>query len=126
MRVALLAELLLGLATAGAAAAPATAENFLERAERLLGKGPLALFDADYKRLQQEGTVAGDSIRREREAAERAHRPTLYCSPKPRADLGNMEFIRGLRAFPAAQRQHLSLREAMLLVLQRKYPCPRH
>jgi len=126
MRVPLFAGLLLSVAAPALAAAPGTAQNFLDRAERLLGKGPFALVDADYKRLQREGTVAGDSIRRDREAAERAHRPILYCSPKPRADLGNMEFIRGLRAIPGPQRQRMTLKSAMLLVLQKKYPCLHH
>jgi hypothetical protein len=124
LRAGLLAAVLL-LTAAPAAANDGSAENFLVRAERLLGKGPLALFDRDYKRLSREGEAAGVSIRLEREAAERAGRPILYCSPKPRAELGNMEFIRALRAVPRAERQRMSLRSAMLLVLQRKYPCRR-
>jgi hypothetical protein len=121
---ALLAALLLAAAPASAAA-PGTAEDFLRRAERLLGKGPLALFDADYKKLKREGEAAGTSIRLDREQAERAGRPILYCSPRPRAELGNMEFIRGLRAIPQPQRARISLKQAMLIVLQRKYPCRR-
>lgn len=121
----LAAALLLVSALPAAAAAPGTAENFLNRADRLLGKGPLALFDGDYKKLKAEGTVAGDSIRREREAAEKAGRPILYCSPKPRAELGDREFLAALRKIPQAERQRLSLRAAMLQVLQRKYPCRR-
>lgn len=114
------------IAAVPAAAAPAgSAQNFLDRADRLLGKGPLALFDGDYKRLQREGNAAGTSIRLEREAAEKAGRPILYCSPKPRAELGDMEFLRELRKIPQAQREQLSLRAAMLLVIQRKYPCRR-
>jgi hypothetical protein len=122
-RAALALAGLVLLTTAASAAAPGTADQFLQRAERLLGKGPLALFDADYKRLSREGEAAGTSIRLEREAAERAGKPILYCSPKPRAELGNMEFVRALRAIPQPQRARLSLRSAMLLVLQRKYPC---
>ncbi len=124
LRVGLLAAALL-LTAAPASANDGSAQQFLVRAERLLGKGPFALFDPDYKRLSQEGEAAGISIRLEREAAERAGRPILYCSPKPRADLGNMEFIRALRTIPRADRQRMSLRSAMLLVLQRKYPCRR-
>ena len=120
-----LAAGLLLLAAPVSAAAPGSAEQFLQRAERLLGKGPLALFDADYKRLRREGEAAGTSIRLEREKAEREGRPILYCSPKAWADLGNMEFIRALRTIPRAQREQMSLRSAMLLVLQRKYPCRR-
>lgn len=125
MRRLLPALLLVLAATPALAAAPGSAQNFLERADRLIGKGPLALFDSDYKRLQKEGNAAGNSIRLEREAAERAGKPVLYCSPKPRADLGNMEFISALRKIPQADRERMSLRAAMLLVLQRKYPCRR-
>ncbi len=107
------------------AAPTGSAENFLNRADRLLGKGPLALFDGDYKRLKRDGEAAGTSIRLEREAAEKAGRPILYCSPKPRAELGDMEFLSALRKIPMAERQRLSLRAAMLQVLQRKYPCRR-
>ena len=124
MRPVFAALLLLGLATP-ALANDGSAEQFLRRAERLVGKGPLALFDSDYKRLQVEGNAAGNSIRLEREAAERAGKPILYCSPKPRAELGNMEFISALRKIPQAERQRMTLRAAMLLVLQRKYPCRR-
>lgn len=117
------AAAVLTLLAVPAAANDGSAEQFLQRAERLLGKGPLALFDPDYKRLSREGEAAGVSIRLEREKAEREGRPILYCSPKPRAQLGNMEFIRALRTIPQQQRARMSLRSAMLLVLQRKYPC---
>ena len=123
IRGALLAAAVLLAALPAAAAAPGTAQNFLDRAHRLIGKGPLALFDGDYRRLRNEAVAAGTSIRLDREAMERRGQKPLYCSPKPRAELGNMEFVRGLEAIPAAQRQRMSLKEAMLLVLQRKYPC---
>ena len=107
------------------AAPPGSAQDFLDRANRLKAKGPLALFDGDYRRLKSEATAAGTSIRLEREAAERAGRPILYCSPKPRAELGQTEFLSGLEAIPPAERPRLSLRAAMLRILQKKYPCRR-
>jgi len=58
-------------------------------------------------------------------AAERAGKPILYCSPQARAQLGSMEFISGLEAIPAAERAHMTLKEAMMRVLQKKYPCGR-
>jgi hypothetical protein len=107
-------------------AAPAgSAQNFLDRANRLKGKGPLALFDADYKRLKVQGTAAGKSIGADRIAAEKAGAPILYCSPKARAQLGAMELIDGLEAIPAAERQSMTLKQAMLRILQKKYPCRR-
>jgi hypothetical protein len=106
-------------------AAPGTALNFLDRAERLKAKGPLAFFDSDYGRLKAEGTAAGKAIGDDRIAAERAGRPILYCSPSPRAELGSFEFIRGLEAIPRPALAQMSLKEAMVRVLQRKYPCRR-
>ena len=123
--VPLLLSLALLATSTTAAANDGSAEQFLVRAERLMGKGPFALADRDYKRLGREGEAAGLSIQREREAAEKAGKPILYCSPRAKAALGNMEFIRGLRAIPKAQRERLPLRAAMLQVLQKKYPCRR-
>ena len=106
-----------------AAAAPGSAQNFLDRAERLKAKGPLALFDNDYGRLKAEATAAGKSIGDDRIAGEKVGKPRLYCSPSPRAELGSFEFIHGLEAIPPAELQRMSLKDAMLRVLQRKYPC---
>ena len=117
--------LALSLSAAAFAAPPGTAQNFLDRANRLKAKGPLAFFDSDYKRLKAEATAVGKSIGSDRIAAEKAGRPILYCSPKPRAQLGSMEFIDGLEAIPAGERANMSLKQAMLRVLQKKYPCRR-
>jgi hypothetical protein len=117
--------LALSLSAVAFAAPPGTAQNFLDRANRLKAKGPLAFFDADYKRLKAEATTVGKSIGSDRIAAEKAGRPILYCSPKPRAQLGSMEFINGLEAIPASERQTMPLKAAMLRILQKKYPCRR-
>lgn len=125
MRKTILLALLLSISAQSAAAAAGSAQNFLARAERLKSKGPLAFFDSDYGRLKSEATVVGKSIGDDRIADERAGKPILYCSPSPRADLGSFEFIRGLEAIPAAERDQMSLKEAMIRVLQKKYPCRR-
>jgi hypothetical protein len=107
------------------AAPPGGAQNFLERAERLKAKGPFAFFDSDYGRLKTEATAVGRAIGDDRIAAERAGKPILYCSPQARAQLGSFEFINGLEAIPAAERASMSLKDAMIRVLQKKYPCRR-
>lgn len=121
-RFAIAAVLIVG-AVPALAAPPGTAQNFLERANRLNAKGPLALFDSDYRRLKAEATAVGKSIGVDRIAAEKAGKPILYCSPKARAELGSMEFVNGLEAIPAAERANMSLKQAMLRILQKKYPC---
>ena len=114
------------LATAPAIAAPpGSAQNFLDRAHRLKAKGPLAFFDSDYGRLKAEATAVGQSIGNDRIAAERVGKPSLYCSPTARAQLGSFEFIDGLDAIPPAERAHMTLKDAMIRVLQKKYPCRR-
>lgn len=115
----------LALSMPAMAAPPGTAQNFLDRANRLKAKGPLAVFDSDYRRLKAEATAAGKSIGNDRIAAEKAGRPILYCSPKARAQLGSFEFIDGLEAIPAGERQNMPLKAAMLRILQKKYPCRR-
>ena len=115
----------LSLCAPAQAAAPGTAQNFLERANRLKAKGPLAFFDKDYGRLKAEAMAAGKSIGDDRIAAQKTGEPILYCSPKARAQLGSFEFIDGLQAIPPAERVRMTLKQGMLRVLQKKYPCRR-
>jgi len=125
MRKTILLAVALSVSTPALAAPPGTAQNFLDRANRLKAKGPLAFFDSDYGRLKAEATAVGKSIGDDRIADERAGRPILYCSPTARAKLGSFEFIDGLAAIPAGERANMSLKQAMIRVLQRKYPCRR-
>ena len=125
MRNLLLLTLALAVTAPAIAAPPGSAQNFLDRANRLKAKGPLALFDSDYGRLKSEATAVGQAIGSDRVAAQRAKRPILYCSPTAKAQLGSFEFIDGLEAIPPAERERMSLKDAMIRVLQKKYPCPR-
>jgi hypothetical protein len=118
-----IAAIVLASAASALAAPLGSAQNFLDRANRLKAKGPLAFFDADYRRLKAEAYAAGNSLRDDRLAAQKAGKPILYCSPKARAQLGSMEFIGGLEAIPSTERSKLNLKQAMLRVLQKKYPC---
>ena len=125
MRKTIFLALALSVSIPAFAAPPGTAQNFLDRANRLKSKGPLAFFDSDYGRLKAEATAVGKSIGDDRIAAERAHKPILYCSPNARAQLGSFEFIDGLEAIPPAERATMSLKDAMIRVLPKKYPCRR-
>ena len=125
MRNFILLALALAVSAPTLAAPPGSAQNFLDRAHRLKSKGPFAFFDSDYGKLKAQATAVGKSIGDDRLAAEKAGRPILYCSPSARAQLGSFEFIDGLDAIPAGERAHMSLKDAMLRVLQKKYPCRR-
>jgi hypothetical protein len=125
MRNGFLLVLALVVAAPSIAAPPGSAQNFLDRAHRLKSKGPLAFFDSDYSRLKAEATAVGKAIGDDRIAAQRAGKPILYCSPDARAQLGSFEFIDGLDAIPPAERAQMSLKDGMIRVLQKKYPCRR-
>lgn len=125
MRKVLLLVLAASMAAPATGAVAVSAQNFLDRAERLKSKGPLAFFDSDYGRLKDEATVVGKEIGDDRISAEKAGKPILYCSPSPRAELGSFEFIHGLEAIPPAELARMSLKDAMIRVLQKKYPCQR-
>jgi hypothetical protein len=125
MRKTIFLILALSVCAPAMAAGPGSAQNFLERANRLKAKGPFAFFDKDYGRLKAEATAVGKAIGDERIAAEKGGRPILYCSPTPRARLGSFEFIDGLQAIAPAERARMTLKQGMLRVLQKKYPCRR-
>jgi len=125
MRNLVLLVLALAVSAPALSAPPGSAQNFLDRAHRLKSKGPFAFFDNDYGKLKAEATAAGKAIGDDRIVAEKAGRPILYCSPSPRAQLGSFEFIDGLDAIPAGERARMSLKDAMIRVLQKKYPCRR-
>ena len=125
MRKTVLFALACCIPVAALSAPQGSAQNFLDRANRLKSKGPLALFDSDYGRLKAEATAVGKSIGDDRIAAEKAGKPILYCSPTARAKLGSFEFIDGLEAIPAAERARMTLKDAMIRILQKKYPCRR-
>jgi len=125
MRNLVLLALALVVSAPALSAPPGSAQNFLDRAHRLKSKGPFAFFDSDYGKLKAEATAVGKAIGDDRIAAEKAGKPILYCSSSPRAQLGSFEFIDGLDAIPAGERAHMTLKDAMIRVLQKKYPCRR-
>ena len=120
---AVAAALLLTPVAGAAKAPPGTAQNFLDRVNGLKKRGPMALFSGDVGRLKNEANAAGKSIATDRIAGAKVGRPPLYCSPAARASLGQNEFLAGLEAIAPAERAPLPLKDAMLRILQRKYPC---
>ena len=111
------------LASPGAAAQTMNADSFFSSAHRLMGKGPLALFSGDYKRLKAEGTAAGEAARRQRLAALKAGRSPRYCPPTDVRGMGSMEFLDRLGKIPDAERRRIDMVEATNRILAGKYPC---
>jgi hypothetical protein len=108
--------------------APADAQDvqhFLMRVDRLLARGPFALFSPDFYRLKALVEADGDELKREYAREKAAGRPTVFCPPakgKPR--VSKDEYVRALRAVPVDKRPTTDTRDVLRSVLERKYPCP--
>ena len=109
------------------AAAPANAqdvEHFLVRVDRLLARGPFALFSRDFYRLKALVEADGEELKLEYARQKAAGRPTAFCPPakgKPR--VSKSEYLAALRAVPPAKRSTTDTRDVLRVVLERKYPC---
>ena len=100
--------------------------QFLVRVDRLLARGPLALFSRDFYRLKREIEADGAALKKEFAREKAAGRATGFCPPakgKPR--VGKHEYLAALRAVPVAQRTATDTKDVLRTVLERKYPCAR-
>ena len=109
---------------------PVTAANaqdvaqFLVRVDRLLARGPLALFSRDFYRLKREIEADGAMLKKEFAREKAAGRATDFCPPakgKPRVN--KQEYLAALRAVPVAERRTTDTKDVLRGVLERKYPC---
>lgn len=100
-------------------------EHFLVRVDRLLARGPFALFSRDFYRLKALVEADGEELKREYAREKAAGRPTEFCPPakgKPR--VSKDEYLAALRAVPLARLSTTDTRDVLRTVLERKYPCP--
>lgn len=119
VRIALTLALLTGLA---APASAMTVAEFMGKVAALKAKGPMALFSSDIGVLKAEGTAAGESIRRDQDAAAAANRPAATCVPKG-SKLNSNELLTYFGKIPPAQQQQLSVKQGMVGLLRQKWPC---
>ena len=100
------------------------AENFLERANKLKAKGPMALFSrGEIKRLMGEGQAAGIASTKRAEADKTAGRPPRYCAPPGPQRMNSDEYMTRLAAIPRATRQRIDMTEATTRIMAAKFPC---
>lgn len=113
------------LAVPGVATAQSmNAEAFLQRANKLKAKGPLAIFSRDeIKVLMDEGKASADAARRQRLAAAKAGGKPRYCPPEGPQQMTSDEFMTRLAAIPRAERQRITMTEATTRILIAKFPC---
>lgn len=124
MRLMLLTVAAATLLPTAALAQSMNAELFLQRANKLKAKGPMAVFSGgEIKALMTEGKNATEAARQQRLAAKQAGRQPRYCPPEAKGSLGSDEFMSRLSALPRAERQRIDMTEAMTRILTVKFPC---
>lgn len=111
------------LAGSGAAAQAMPLPAFLQKAEALQRKGPLALLSSDLSVLKNEVRAATEALRAERLAAKRAGRPQAYCPTQEGGSMNSDELLAALRQIPPAQRAHMDVKDGVRVMLARKFPC---
>jgi len=122
MRMLIAAVLL--TATTPALAQNMNADEFHRRATALQKKGSLALLSVkEIRALTKEARTAGETVRANRLAAEKAGQNGRYCPPKGAARMGSEEFLKRLTAIPQEERVKINMMEAMNRILAVKFPC---
>jgi hypothetical protein len=106
---------------AGPAAAMDVA-TFLDKAEALQRKGPLALLSGDVKLLMGELNGASKALRAERLAAKAAGRTPAYCPPET-GRLSSGEILTAFQAIPPAERAGTEVKDALRSLYARRFPC---
>ena len=125
MRFRHVLPLLLIAIPAAASAQTMNAEYFHQRSLALKAKGAAAIFSmGEVKKLVGEAQRAGQASRAQRLAEVAAGIPARACPP-PKASMDSEEFMRRLGAIPAAERQRITMTEAMTRITIARFPCPR-
>ena len=122
MKFKLFAAIAFAALPLGAAAHATDIATFLRKADALEKKGMMALFSSDLKVLKAEVQTAGEQLRAERLAAQKAGRKPAYC-PTGKSGIGAKELLAHLRTVPPAQRSRLQVKDGLRSLLVRKYPC---
>ena len=113
---------LVALAASPAMAMPAA--TFLAKADALKAKGPMALFSSDLGSLKTELNRAFAELKTERLARVAQHKPPRSC-PSPKSSMTSDELIKSMHAIPAAELATMQVKDAVIRVLEQKYPCSR-
>jgi len=100
-----------------------TVAVFLEKADALERRGMMAMFSSHLRLLKTEVKGASQALKAERDRRRASGQPPLYCPPE-RARMKSDDLLAHLRSIPPAQRQRMEFRDALRLMLVRRYPCP--
>ncbi|KLE31220.1 hypothetical protein AAW01_13185 [Aurantiacibacter gangjinensis] len=99
-------------------------DEFLEKAERLERRGPLALLSSDFGLLKDE-VEASAALYRNRIASDRAAGRTPHSCPPEQgsARLSSDDVLSHLRSYPASRRPSITIRRAFFDMMAQRYPC---
>ncbi|HEX8485215.1 hypothetical protein [Sphingomonas sp.] len=110
---------------AAPAAAGQTVAGFLDRAMPIRDQGVLGMLSPEVPALRAEAKAAVRQMRAERDARRAAGKPPLYCKPADEPDPSVEEMVDALADLPERQQRALSLKDGIVRVMARMYPCRR-
>lgn len=117
-----IALILLTIALPSAAQAMDVA-TFLAKIDALEKKGMFAMLSSDYRQVKNESDSVLAQIAADARAAKAAHKPPIVCPPGGVAKTDSNEVVAYFRAMPPDQRARTQVKDALLALLARKYPC---
>jgi hypothetical protein len=97
---------------------------FLAKADALKAKGAMALFSSDIGLLKSEVQAAGLAYRAERKASEARGNPPEICRPE-KAGVDSDELMASFRTIPAPLRAKTTVKQGLIALLRKKFPCPK-
>lgn len=115
--------LLVALVSQPATAQSMRADIFLQKAEALKKKGPLALLSGDMTKLKGEIQGSAAQLRAERLAAAKAGQKPAYCPPANAGGLEVSEILEHFQSIAPAERSRINTKEAFKRLMVKKYPC---
>ena len=95
---------------------------FLQKANALRAKGPLAAFSSDVGLLKRQVQQDGEQLKAENKALEAAGKRKHYCAPEGSA-LTLKDLMAAVNAVPVPERSRTSTKEAFRNYIALRHPC---
>ncbi|WP_374942040.1 hypothetical protein [Sphingomonas sp.] len=123
MRSTLLCAMMVTFAAVPAAAAGPTVAAFLDRANPIRDQGVLGMLSPDVPELRAQAKAAIRQMHADEDARRAARRSPLYCKSADEPDPSVEDMVDGLNDIPERQQSTLSLKDGIVRVMARMYPC---
>lgn len=125
MRHILLCATIVSFTAVPAAAAGPTVAAFLDRANPIRDQGVLGMLSPEVPELRAEAKAAIRQMHADEDTRRAARRPPLYCKSADEPDPSVEDMIDALNDIPERQQRTLSLKDGIVRVMARMYPCSR-